>query len=87
MVRYLLLLLGAVFLRMLWRGARAMLLNRAQSPSVGGGTAAPPGADFRGAVVRCERCDLHVPEGKALTADGRTYCSDTCRDAVAAAEV
>ena len=86
MVRYLLILLGAVFLRMLWRGARALLVSRAQSsPASGGpGREAPPGADFRGAVVRCEQCDLHVPEQKALTAAGRTYCSEDCRAAAEA---
>ncbi|MXZ61132.1 MAG: hypothetical protein F4228_02550 [Acidobacteria bacterium] len=28
--------------------------------------------------MACERCDLHVPEERAVVRDGRTFCSDTC---------
>lgn len=30
-------------------------------------------------VVSCNYCNLHVPEGEAIYADGRSYCCDEHR--------
>lgn len=89
MVRFLLLLLGLFFARILWGAARLFLAGRRSERVSGGGpgpagSSAPSGTEFRGAVVRCEQCDLHVPEQRAVTDGGRTFCSDACRAAAEA---
>ena len=73
-VRFLQVLLAFVVVRILWGLIRA-LFKRSPDP------APPPRAgstEERGRVVACERCDLHVPEERAVVRDGRTFCSDTC---------
>lgn len=86
MVRFLLLLLGLFFARLLWGAARLLLAGRRAERVAGGASGASPGSapsgtEFRGAVVRCEQCDLHVPEQRAVTDGGRTFCSEACRAA------
>ena len=73
MIRFLQILLAFVVVRILW-GLIRSLFKRSQDP-------APPRAgrtEERGRVVACERCDLHVPEERAVVRDGRTFCSDAC---------
>jgi uncharacterized protein len=48
------------------------LLNKTRRPE-------PPPRD--GTMVRCEQCDLHIPQEQALIKDGKTYCSEEHRDA------
>ena len=52
------------------------LITVAQRPSE------PPrtGGDS-GTMVRCEQCGLHVPQGEALTKEGKSYCCEEHRDA------
>ena len=77
MVRFLQILLALFAARLVWRVVRALFSRPA------GRTAGPPptragGAELRGRVVGCERCDLHVPEERAVIRDGRTFCSEAC---------
>ena len=81
-MRFLQVLLAFVVVRILWGLIRA-LFKRSPDP------APPPRAgprtgrtEERGRVVACERCDLHVPEERAVVRDGRTFCSDACASAV-----
>ena len=78
-VRFLQILLAFVVVRILWGFVRA-LFRRPENP------VPPPRTgrtEERGRVVACERCDLHVPEERAVVRDGRTYCSADCATASA----
>lgn len=70
-----LLLLG-VFVALVWliRGAR-------RGPQPGDASAKPSADDSREAMVACEHCGLNLPQGEAVGADARWYCSDAHRDA------
>jgi uncharacterized protein len=70
-----LLLLGLFFV-LVWliRGAR----RGAQS---GDASAKPSAGDPREAMVACAHCGLNLPQGEAVGADARWYCSDAHRDA------
>lgn len=73
-MRFLQILVAFVVVRILWGLIRA-LFKRSLDP------VPPPRAgktEERGRVVGCERCDLHVPEERAVVTDGRTFCSDAC---------
>ncbi len=73
-VRFLQFLLAFLVVRILWGLIRSLFSKPATPPR-----AAPAGrTEQRGEVVRCERCDLHVPAERAVVRDGRTYCSDGC---------
>ena len=80
MARFLLVLLALLLARLAWSSARLLFASRrrAPAPGVGGKGRAP---EFRGAVVRCDECDLHVPGDRAIVAGERSYCSARCRDA------
>lgn len=41
----------------------------------------PPEAPAVEHIVQCVHCGLRVPEGEALLADGKHYCSEAHRDA------
>lgn len=74
MLRFLQILLAVVVVRILWGLVRS-LFGRPANP------VPPPragGTEQRGRVVRCERCDLHVPEERATVRGGRTFCSADC---------
>lgn len=80
MIRFLQILLAFLVVRVLWGLIRG-LFNKPANP------VPPPRArrtEERGRVVGCERCDLHVPEERAVVRDGRTFCSETCAAADAA---
>ncbi len=86
MIRFLQVLLVLLLARVGWRILRALFVSRASRefpPRTG-----PPGgaAELRGEVVRCERCDLHVPGKRAEIRGGRTFCSAACADRAAAEE-
>ncbi len=73
-MRFLQILLAFVVVRIVWGLVRSLFGKPASPPR-----AAPTGTtEERGRVVACERCDLHVPEERAVVRDGRTYCSDGC---------
>ena len=75
-VRFLQFLLAFLVVRILWGLIRSLFSKPASPPR-----AAPAGkTEQRGEVVRCERCDLHVPKERAVVRDGRTFCSDDCVD-------
>ena len=77
MVRFLQILLALIAARLVWRVVRA-LFSRPKSPSASPPPTSAGGAELRGRVVGCERCDLHVPEERAVVRDGRTFCSEAC---------
>ncbi len=79
MVRFLQILLAVIAVRVVWRVARA-LFSRPASPPASPPPTSAGGAELRGRVVGCERCDLHVPEERAVVRDGRTFCSAACAD-------
>lgn len=74
MIRFLQILLAFVVVRVLWGLLRSFFRKPANpvSPPPAGRT------EHRGRVVGCDRCDLHVPEERAVVRDGRTFCSETC---------
>ena len=73
-VRFLQFLLAFLVVRILWGLIRSLFSKPASPPR-----AARPGkTEQRGEVVRCERCDLHVPKERAVVRDGRTFCSVDC---------
>ena len=73
-VRFLQILLAFVVVRIVWGLVRSLFGKPASPPR-----AAPTGrTEQRGEVVRCERCDLHIPRERAVVRDGRTFCSDAC---------
>ena len=73
-VRFLQILVAFVVVRILWGLIRTLFSKPASPPRAG-----PAGkTEERGRVVACERCDLHVPEERAVVRDGRTFCSDAC---------
>ncbi|MXW38078.1 MAG: hypothetical protein F4Y20_02290 [Acidobacteria bacterium] len=77
-VRFLQILVAFVVVRILWGLIRA-LFKRSEAPVPPPRTGPRTGrTEERGRVVACERCDLHVPEERAVVRDGRTFCSDTC---------
>ncbi len=76
MLRVLQFLLVLVFVRVLW-GALRMILARPGPARQASGSS--PGTAFRGEVVRCDRCSLHVPVERILHDGGGNYCSDACR--------
>lgn len=74
MIRFLQILLAFVVVRVLWgliRGLFSKPANPVPPPRAGR-------TEERGSLVGCERCDLHVPEERAVARDGRTFCSDAC---------
>ena len=73
MTRFLQILLALIAARLVWKRVRG-LLNRPENPHA---TSADR-AEKRGRVVGCERCDLHVPEERAVFRNGRTFCSEAC---------
>lgn len=77
MTRFLQILLALIAVRVVWKLARGLFSRPANPPAAG-----PGGAERRGRVVECERCDLHVPEERAVVHGGRTFCSDTCAASV-----
>ena len=77
MVRFLQILLAVIAVRVVWRVVRALFSRPASRPASPPPTSAG-GAELRGRVVGCERCDLHVPEERAVVRDGRTFCSEAC---------
>ena len=80
MVRFLQILLALFAARLVWKVVRA-LFSRPKSPPASPPPTSAGGAELRGRVVGCERCDLHVPEERAVIRDGRTFCSEACADA------
>ena len=74
MIRFLQVLLGIVLIRLLWSIFRGFA-SRGSSKRAAGDV---PRAEYRGEVVGCERCDLHVPRKRAVTRRGRTFCSTAC---------
>ena len=79
MTRFLQILLALVAARLVWRLVRGLFSRPAKPPP------APVGRfEDRGLVVGCERCDLYVPEERAVVRDGRTFCSEDCAGAAAA---
>ena len=73
MVRFLQVLLALVAARILWKLWRGRAQHQQQvRPGAGGG------AEARGRVIGCARCDLHIPEERAVVRDGRSFCSDAC---------
>ena len=75
MVRFLQILLAVIAARVVWKVVRALFSRPASPPPTSAG-----GAELRGRVVGCERCDLHVPEERAVVRGGRTFCSEACAD-------
>ena len=73
MVRFLQILLALFAARLVWKVVRALFSRPKSPPPTSAG-----GAELRGRVVGCERCDLHVPEERAVIRDGRTFCSEAC---------
>lgn len=73
MIRLLQILLAVLAVRVVWGVVRALVSRRP-----GEFRAEPGKAELRGEVVRCERCELHVPEERAVIRDGRTFCSADC---------
>ncbi len=73
MARFLQILLALIAARVVWKVVRALFSRPASPPPTSSG-----GAELRGRVVGCERCDLHVPEERAVIRDGRTFCSAAC---------
>lgn len=73
MTRFLLILLALIGARVIWKLVQGLLGRPAPPPAASAGR-----AEQRGRVVGCERCDLHVPEERAVARDGRTFCSDAC---------
>lgn len=73
MTRFLQILLALIAVRVIWKLVRGLFGRPAPPPAASAG-----GAEQRGRVVGCERCDLHVPEERAVVRDGRTFCSETC---------
>lgn len=74
MIRFLQILLAFLVVRVLWGFVRS-LFKRPADP------VPPPRTgrtEERGRVVACERCDLHVPEERAVVREGRTFCSESC---------
>ena len=74
MIRLLQILVAFVVVRVLWGLVRS-LFTKPANPTPG------PRAGMteeRGRVVGCERCDLHVPEERAVVRNGRTFCSAAC---------
>jgi uncharacterized protein len=74
-----LVLLG-LFVALVW------LIRGGRRGSRGGDSSASPRAGetrepSREVMVACEHCGLNLPQGEALCADGRWYCSDAHRDA------
>ncbi len=77
MIRFLQILLAVVTARVVWKVVRR-LFSRPADPVPPAGTGR---AEQRGRVVGCERCDLYVPEERAVVRDGRTFCSADCAEA------
>jgi hypothetical protein len=74
MIRFLQILLAFVVVRVLWGFIRSLVKRPADPvPRPRAGR-----TEERGRVVACARCDLHVPEERAVARDGRTFCSDAC---------
>ena len=73
MIRLLQILLALLAVRVVWGVFRALARPRRSEVRPGSGK-----AELRGEVVRCERCDLHVPEERAVIRGGRTFCSADC---------
>jgi uncharacterized protein len=74
-----LLLLG-LFVAVAWliRSGRRGSHRGDSSSSTGSGDSSE---SSREAMVACEHCGLNLPQGEALCADERWYCSDAHRDA------
>ena len=74
------LLLVGLLIAVVWlirarrRGARRG--DSSASPRAG-----EPSEPSREAMVACEHCGVNLPQGDALFADERWYCSDAHRDA------
>lgn len=64
----LLLILAAIWL--VWRLVRGALLP-GRSPA----HSDAPQKDAAARMLRCEQCDVHVPETEAFTARGHHFCS------------
>ena len=73
MTRFLQILLALIAVRVLWKLARGLFSRPANPPAASAGR-----AEQRGRVLGCARCELHVPEERALVRDGRTFCSQAC---------
>lgn len=43
------------------------------------GSARPPRPRKGARMVRCEYCDVHVPEDEAVAVEGHTFCCDEHR--------
>ena len=77
-MKYLVLL--GLFVAVVW------LIRAGRRGSRRGDSSASPGArepsePSREAMVACEHCGVNLPQGDALSADERWYCSDAHRDA------
>ena len=83
MIRFLQVLLGVILVRLLWTMFRSARARHAAGRTTAdpGPAGRIPGADYRGEVVGCERCGLHVPKPRAVNFAGRTFCSRACAGA------
>ena len=72
MIRLLQILLAVVAARVVWGVIRALVGRSRQVP---GGHRR---GEVRERVVRCDRCDLHVPESRAVRRGGQSFCSAGC---------
>ena len=71
-LRLLQILLAVVAARVVWGVIRALAGRSRQGP---GGRRR---AEVRERVVRCARCDLQVPESRAVRRGGESFCSAGC---------
>jgi uncharacterized protein len=80
MARLVWILLIALAVVALWRGARRRDAAPPAVPPSTPPTRRPPGA-LPQAMVRCAHCGLHLAAEEALTAGGLSYCGEAHRQA------
>lgn len=72
MAKFLLLILLAIVISLLWRHAKQRAADSAKRAT----RVAPPER-----IVACAYCGVHVPESEAVADDGQMFCGDSHRQA------
>lgn len=73
MGKFLLLVVLALVVYALWRGAKRVGTSDRGAASTRSGAGVASAAPER--MVSCERCRVHLPVGEAVVVEGRYYCS------------